>query len=149
MNRLQDDACALQARESMNARMADYYLTVPRNDAEMARKAAAMDQESALVRGAPDDDCPRERRQLITRTFEAAPSLHHGLMSGGVASRPQPNVGMDTSVIKRCARAPEMSTANFQFVCPQVVQNPDHIIPTAWIRGGAPSRDVNRCAGRS
>lgn len=81
----------------------------------------------------------KERQQLATRVFGAAPDLSRG--------EARPNVestlisGQDTSYQRQCQKLAEVTWDRFT---PNVdVQCVDHIIPT-WTWGGDASRDIAR-----
>ncbi len=88
------------------------------------------------------------KRELDTRLFPGAP-----LMSNGQSTLKNPDLssrllfGEDTRVSKSNNPTSSYSADNFIPMVPSLaenIQNPDHIIPTYWIRGGMSSRSVIR-----
>ena len=168
-NRLGADACAVEAREGQNrgieAYVMSYLMPAPMCDPAHAVTDASLQSRArqpwlgyGLDTCRIDDDSDlrlakrglttvRGRQQLSVRTFEAAPDLSHG-QQHGVAQDDGPGltgalrVGMDTSMLKACSRITEK---DFQRFTPNVCAVPvQSIVPTFWVHGGAPSRDIAR-----
>lgn len=88
------------------------------------------------------------KKELDTRLFPGAPLMSNGqsvLKNPDLSSRLK--YGEDTRVSKSVNNASSYSANNFIPLVPNLaanVQNPDHIIPTYWVRGGMSSRSVVR-----
>lgn len=88
------------------------------------------------------------KKELDTRLFPGAP-----LMSSGQSVLKNPDLssrlkyGEDTRVSKSANNVASYSINNFIPLVPNIaenIQNPEHIIPTYWVRGGMSSRSVVR-----
>ena len=88
------------------------------------------------------------RKELETRVFPGAP-----LMSNGQSILKNPDLssrliyGESSRVSKSENDASSYSANNFIPLVPMIadnIQNPEHIIPTYWVRGGMSSRTVVR-----
>jgi hypothetical protein len=103
--------------------------------------------ESTLLRnGNPENN--QSRKELDTRLFPGAP-----LMSTGQSILKNPDLssrlkyGESARVSKSENDSSSYSANNFIPLVPMLaenIQNPDHIIPTYWVRGGMSSRTVVR-----
>lgn len=88
------------------------------------------------------------KKELDTRLFPGAPLMSNGqsiLKNPDLSSRLK--YGEDTRISKSSNIASSYSVNNFIPLVPNIannIQNPDHIIPTYWVRGGMSSRSVVR-----
>jgi len=88
------------------------------------------------------------KRELETRIFPGAPMMYNGqsiLKNPDLSSKLL--YGEDTRVSKSENVASSYSANNFIPLVPSIaenIQNPEHIIPTYWVRGGMSSRSVIR-----
>lgn len=84
----------------------------------------------------------RGKTQLNTRIFQAVPDMSNGGFESLLESRL--TQGIRTAEKKSCEKT---KGKGFDTMTPMIpclrktVQNPDHIVPTQWIRGGEPTRD--------
>jgi hypothetical protein len=88
------------------------------------------------------------KKELDTRLFPGAPLMATGqsvLKNPDLSSRLK--YGEDTRVSKSANNIASYSVDNFIPLVPNLaanIQNPEHIIPTYWVRGGMSSRTVVR-----
>jgi hypothetical protein len=88
------------------------------------------------------------KREFDTRLFPGAPYMQNGqsiLKNPDLSSRLK--YGEDTRVSKSANLTSNYSANNFIPLVPSIaenIQNPEHIIPTYWVRGGMSSRTVVR-----
>lgn len=88
------------------------------------------------------------KKELDTRLFPGAPYMQNGqsiLKNPDLSSRLK--YGEDTRVSKSANSTSNYSANNFIPLVPHIaenIQNPEHIIPTYWVRGGMSSRTVVR-----
>jgi hypothetical protein len=88
------------------------------------------------------------KKELDTRLFPGSPMMYTGqsvLKNPDLSSRLK--YGEDTRVSKSENSASSYSANNFIPLVPNLaenIQNPEHIIPTYWVRGGMSSRSVIR-----
>ena len=105
-----------------------------------------IDNDTYLRNGTLRDE--KSRKELDTRIFPGAPFLSSGqsiLKNPDLSSRLL--YGEDTRSKKSGNALPSYSANNFIPLVPNIaenIQNPDHIIPTFWVRGGMSSRSVIR-----
>jgi len=103
--------------------------------------------ESTLIRnGKPENIL--SKKELDTRVFPGAPLMSNGqsiLKNPDLSSRLK--YGESSRVSKSENDASSYSANNFIPLVPMIaenIQNPEHIIPTYWVRGGMSSRTVVR-----
>jgi hypothetical protein len=88
------------------------------------------------------------RKELPTRLFIGAPLMSTGqseLKNTDLSSRLK--YSEDTRVKKSASNLSGLSIDNFIPLVPNIadnIQNPEHIIPEYWVRGGMNSRSVHR-----
>jgi len=105
-----------------------------------------IDISSSLRQGNFENIYPK--KELDTRVFIGAPLMSNGqsvLKNPDLSSRLK--YGEDTRVSKSANSTGSYSANNFIPLVPNLaenIQNPEHIIPTYWVRGGMSSRTVVR-----
>jgi len=105
-----------------------------------------IDENTLLRNGIVRDD--KSKKELYTRIFAGAPYLASGqsvLKNPDLSSRLK--YGEDTRSKKSGNSISSYSANNFIPLVPSIaenIQNPEHIIPTFWVRGGMSSRSVIR-----
>jgi hypothetical protein len=162
-NRLNDDTCSQKNKELLNAsvnnrNLYNFYYT---NDCKCSAfddtlfdnnfvvkdgygytSGCVVDMDSEL-RNNFQVTHDKLKQQLCVRTFTGVPNLNTGGLIPNIETRLKN--GDDTSDIRRCDIVPEKSFIPYTFYdlkpCIAEVQNPEHIIETGWVRGGAITRD--------
>lgn len=166
-NRLNADACAIDARNNFNDGCRDYVLTNLRPDGGSCCPTNGAARDPLLSHAVKhrnlvpwtgygwntcgvDDDSrlrvdavvthSRGRQQLAKRVFQAGPDLSRGTYAIQVEDGLRN--GMDTTALNDCSRVTEKDYKRFvPGVCKVDVCN---IVPSFWVHGGAPSRDIAR-----
>ncbi len=103
--------------------------------------------DSTLLRNGQSGNT-QSKKELETRLFPGAPLMSNGqsvLKNPDLSSRLK--YGESSRVSKSENDASSYSANNFIPLVPHIadnIQNPEHIIPTYWVRGGMSSRTVVR-----
>ena len=104
--------------------------------------------ESTNLRNGNAENNNKSKKELDTRIFPGAPLMSNGqsiLKNPDLSSRLK--YGESGRVSKSENDASSYSANNFIPLVPMIaenIQNPEHIIPTYWVRGGMSSRTVVR-----
>jgi hypothetical protein len=105
-----------------------------------------INESTVLRNGNPENN--KSKKELDTRLFPGSPLMSNGqsvLKNPDLSSRLK--YGESARVSKSENDASSYSANNFIPLVPMIaenIQNPDHIIPTYWVRGGMSSRTVVR-----
>ncbi len=105
-------------------------------------------EDSTMLRIGKSGNKELSKKELDTRIFIGAPLMSNGqsiLKNPDLSSRLK--YGESARVSKSENDASSYSANNFIPLVPEIannIQNPEHIIPTYWVRGGMSSRTVIR-----
>lgn len=150
-----DDDCALQSRDLFNESGFDYRVqnfygkerdrlidfateqTNLRFQEGYGTPTSAVIDESSKIRH-DFGWSARGRTSLATRIYQAVPNLSHGV--------PNPDVESDMFHVKHDMVSRVVMESDLSRFIPLIepikekVQNPDNIVPSAWVHGGADTR---------
>jgi hypothetical protein len=114
------------------------------NQTDFDKKGKLIDTSTNLRNSIENTN--EKKKELNTRIFPGAPYMGRGqgiLENTDINSRL--NFGEDTRTSKSNNITSSYSANNFIPLVPQIaenIQNPEHIIPTYWVRGGMSTRTV-------
>ena len=166
-NQLRSDGCFIVSRDRENERIAQYFMQPgaygapdvnacpvrqPRPDLEHRNlitkqrgygvaDGCVVDNDSALRNSAAAMTNPREKHQLFSRMFQAAPDLNSGIPRPDIESR---LLQGEIDVTRHCTGGATWDRNFFDMLpCVAAVQTAEHTVPT-WTWGGEPTRDYVR-----